>query len=94
MNLVRFTMRYVNVYIWNCPQFVNSMIDFDVILFFFKDFPGTNPVTVEAAQKFARDNRALNYTELSQAIHPILGTPYLYLHPCMTQQLLEIMQKR
>ncbi|XP_076634585.1 autophagy-related 10 isoform X1 [Colletes latitarsis] len=56
------------------------------------DFPGINPVTVEEAQSFARDAK-LNYTELSQAIHPILGTPFLHLHPCFSYELLQITSK-
>ncbi|XP_017878543.1 ubiquitin-like-conjugating enzyme ATG10 isoform X2 [Ceratina calcarata] len=53
------------------------------------DFPGINPISVEEAQSLVR-NAELRYTELSQAIHPILGTPFLYLHPCMSHELLQV----
>ena len=61
--------------------------------FLFKDFPGNNRVSVEVAQNLLK-NENLAYTELSQAIHPILGTPFLYLHPCMSSNLLEYTSKR
>lgn len=57
------------------------------------DCPGINPVSVDVAQKFLK-NETLNYSELSQAIHPILGTSFLYLHPCMSQNLIKITPKR
>ncbi|XP_076759499.1 autophagy-related 10 isoform X2 [Xylocopa sonorina] len=50
---------------------------------------GINPISVEEAQSFVR-NVELRHGELSQAIHPILGTPFLYLHPCMSHELLQI----
>ena len=53
------------------------------------DFPGINPISMEEAQSLIPDAE-LKYTELSQAIHPILNTPFLYLHPCMSQELLQI----
>lgn len=61
-------------------------------LLFFLDFPGINPVSVNEAQTV--HGSKLNYTELSQAIHPIVGTPFLQLHPCMSQELLRTMSKR
>ncbi|XP_046621465.1 uncharacterized protein LOC124305754 [Neodiprion virginianus] len=51
------------------------------------DFAGCNPVSAEVAQKLISNNN-LCYSELSQAIHPILGTPFLQLHPCGSQDLL------
>lgn len=59
----------------------------------FIDFPGINPVTVEEAQSLVH-GADLKYVELSQTIHPILGTPFLYLHPCMSHELLQITSKR
>lgn len=59
---------------------------------FFLDFPGINPVSVNEAQMV--HGSKLNYMELSQAIHPIVGTPFLQLHPCLSQGLLRIMSKR
>jgi len=59
---------------------------------FFLDFPGVNPVSVNEAQ-MVRGSK-LNYTELSQAIHPIVGTPFLQLHPCLSQELLRTLSKR
>ncbi|XP_076169025.1 autophagy-related 10 isoform X2 [Ptiloglossa arizonensis] len=56
------------------------------------DFPGINPVTVEEAQSLVH-GADLKYVELSQTIHPILGTPFLYLHPCMSHELLQITSK-
>lgn len=56
------------------------------------DCPGINPISVEVAQKLL-ENENLNYSELSQAVHPILGTCFLYLHPCMSQSLLKITPK-
>ncbi|XP_051167535.1 ubiquitin-like-conjugating enzyme ATG10 isoform X2 [Leptopilina boulardi] len=56
------------------------------------DCPGINPVSVEVAQKLLK-NDSLDYSELSQAIHPILGTSFLYLHPCMSQNLIKITPK-
>ncbi|XP_015437714.1 PREDICTED: ubiquitin-like-conjugating enzyme ATG10 [Dufourea novaeangliae] len=56
------------------------------------DFPGINPVTVEEAQSLVRHGD-LNYMELSQGIHPILGTPFLHLHPCRSQELLQVTSK-
>ncbi|CAL7940037.1 unnamed protein product [Xylocopa violacea] len=53
------------------------------------DFSGINPISVEEAQSFVC-NVELRYRELSQAMHPILGTPFLYLHPCMSHELLQI----
>ncbi|CAD1478977.1 unnamed protein product, partial [Heterotrigona itama] len=41
------------------------------------------------AQSLVR-NGELRYKDLSQAIHPILGTPFLNLHPCMSHQLLQV----
>lgn len=55
----------------------------------YSDFPGINPVTVEEAQRLT-PGAELKYTELSQAMHPILGTPFLQLHPCMSRELLRI----
>lgn len=52
------------------------------------DFPGINRISVEEAQGLINGS-ALNYSELSQVIHPILGTPYLQLHPCMSHELLQ-----
>ncbi|XP_057324551.1 ubiquitin-like-conjugating enzyme ATG10 [Microplitis mediator] len=67
------------------------------ILFFngwMSDFPGVNPVSVELAQKLVRDNdTSLGYNELSQAIHPILGTTFLQLHPCMSKELIQSTSK-
>nr|XP_031848821.1 ubiquitin-like-conjugating enzyme ATG10 [Nomia melanderi]XP_031848822.1 ubiquitin-like-conjugating enzyme ATG10 [Nomia melanderi]XP_031848823.1 ubiquitin-like-conjugating enzyme ATG10 [Nomia melanderi]XP_031848824.1 ubiquitin-like-conjugating enzyme ATG10 [Nomia melanderi]XP_031848825.1 ubiquitin-like-conjugating enzyme ATG10 [Nomia melanderi]XP_031848826.1 ubiquitin-like-conjugating enzyme ATG10 [Nomia melanderi]XP_031848827.1 ubiquitin-like-conjugating enzyme ATG10 [Nomia melanderi] len=56
------------------------------------DFPGINPVTVQEAQSLVR-GADLNYMELSQAIHPILATPFLHLHPCKSQELLQFTSK-
>ncbi|XP_016770495.1 ubiquitin-like-conjugating enzyme ATG10 isoform X2 [Apis mellifera] len=56
------------------------------------DFPGINSISMEEAQSFVCD-RELKYKDLSQAIHPILGTPFLYLHPCMSHELLQITSK-
>ncbi|KAF7396500.1 hypothetical protein HZH66_007362 [Vespula vulgaris] len=56
------------------------------------DFPGINRISVEEAQGLINGS-ALNYSELSQAIHPILGTPYLQLHPCMSHELLQYTHK-
>ncbi|XP_015600330.1 ubiquitin-like-conjugating enzyme ATG10 isoform X2 [Cephus cinctus] len=71
-------------------------ISYSVPVLFFNawksDFPGINPITVEMARKLV-SHEELNYSELSQAIHPILGTPFLQLHPCMTQELLQITAK-
>ncbi|XP_043515885.1 ubiquitin-like-conjugating enzyme ATG10 isoform X2 [Frieseomelitta varia] len=53
------------------------------------DFPGVNPISMEEAQSLVR-NGELKYKDLSQAIHPILGTPFLHLHPCMSHELLQI----
>lgn len=55
------------------------------------DFPGINPVSVNEAQ--AVHDSKLNYTELSEAIHPVVGTPFLQLHPCLSQGLLRTMPK-
>ncbi|XP_029163297.1 ubiquitin-like-conjugating enzyme ATG10 isoform X2 [Nylanderia fulva] len=55
------------------------------------DFPGINAMSVNEAQTI-HDSK-LNYMELSQAIHPILGTPFLQLHPCLSQELLQSMSK-
>ncbi|XP_034940201.1 ubiquitin-like-conjugating enzyme ATG10 isoform X2 [Chelonus insularis] len=52
------------------------------------DFPGINAVTVEQAQQLVPQG-TLKYNELSQAIHPILGTIFLHLHPCMSKELLQ-----
>ncbi|XP_033342655.2 autophagy-related 10 [Megalopta genalis] len=52
------------------------------------DFPGINPITVQEAQSFDVGAN-LSYKELSQAIHPMLGTPFLHLHPCKSQELLQ-----
>ncbi|EFN66305.1 Autophagy-related protein 10 [Camponotus floridanus] len=54
-------------------------------------FPGINPMSVNEAQ--AIHDSKLNYMELSQAIHPIVGTPFLQLHPCLSQELLRSMSK-
>ncbi|XP_072762455.1 ubiquitin-like-conjugating enzyme ATG10 isoform X2 [Anoplolepis gracilipes] len=65
------------------------------VLFFNRwrsDFPGINPMSVNEAQT-VHDSK-LNYMELSQAIHPIVGTPFLQLHPCLSQELLRSMSKR
>ncbi|XP_066582643.1 ubiquitin-like-conjugating enzyme ATG10 isoform X2 [Prorops nasuta] len=51
------------------------------------DFSGMNVVSVEEVQKYLH-HLDLKYTELSQAIHPIVGTPFLFLHPCMSHELL------
>ncbi|KAH0540346.1 ubiquitin-like-conjugating enzyme ATG10 [Cotesia glomerata] len=63
------------------------------VLFFnawISDFPGVNPINVELAHKLVHHNdTSLGYTELSQAIHPILGTPFLQLHPCMSKELIQ-----
>lgn len=48
---------------------------------------------MEEAQSFVCDTE-LKYKDLSQAMHPILGTPFLYLHPCMSHELLQITSKR
>ncbi|XP_076290930.1 autophagy-related 10 isoform X2 [Lasioglossum baleicum] len=56
------------------------------------DFPGINPISVQEAQSLATD-ADLNYNELSQAIHPVLGTPFLHLHPCKSQELLQFTSK-
>lgn len=59
------------------------------------DFPGVNPVNVELAHKLVHHNDTrLGYTELSQAIHPILGTTFLQLHPCMSKELIQNTSKR
>ncbi|XP_036149621.1 ubiquitin-like-conjugating enzyme ATG10 [Monomorium pharaonis] len=71
-------------------------ISYSVPVLFFNgwksDFVGVNPVTVDEAQTI--DGSTLNYKELSQAIHPIVGTPFLQLHPCLSQELLRTMPKR
>ncbi|KAK0168600.1 hypothetical protein PV327_002380 [Microctonus hyperodae] len=61
-----------------------------VLLFngFLSDFPGINPVSVELAQRLVHHGR-LNYSELSQTIHPILGKTFLQLHPCMSKELIQ-----
>ncbi|XP_014210701.1 ubiquitin-like-conjugating enzyme ATG10 [Copidosoma floridanum] len=51
------------------------------------DYPGINPVSVEIAQKLLETDK-LAYNELSQAIHPLLGRPFLHLHPCGSPELL------
>ncbi|XP_014474214.1 PREDICTED: ubiquitin-like-conjugating enzyme ATG10 isoform X2 [Dinoponera quadriceps] len=56
------------------------------------DYPGVNPVSVNEAQTV--HSSKLNYTELSQAIHPIVGTPFLQLHPCLSRELLRGMPDR
>nr|XP_033342655.1 ubiquitin-like-conjugating enzyme ATG10 [Megalopta genalis]XP_033342656.1 ubiquitin-like-conjugating enzyme ATG10 [Megalopta genalis]XP_033342657.1 ubiquitin-like-conjugating enzyme ATG10 [Megalopta genalis]XP_033342658.1 ubiquitin-like-conjugating enzyme ATG10 [Megalopta genalis]XP_033342659.1 ubiquitin-like-conjugating enzyme ATG10 [Megalopta genalis]XP_033342660.1 ubiquitin-like-conjugating enzyme ATG10 [Megalopta genalis] len=56
------------------------------------DFPGINPITVQEAQSFDVGAN-LSYKELSQAIHPMLGTPFLHLHPCKSQELLQFTSK-
>ncbi|KAG5346976.1 ATG10 enzyme, partial [Acromyrmex charruanus] len=70
-------------------------ISYSVPVLFFNgwksDFPGINPVSVNEAQTV--HGYKLNYTELSQAIHPIVGTPFLQLHPCLSQGLLRTMSK-
>ncbi|KAG5330210.1 ATG10 enzyme, partial [Acromyrmex heyeri] len=70
-------------------------ISYSVPVLFFNgwksDFPGINPVSVNEAQTV--HGYKLNYTELSQAIHPIIGTPFLQLHPCLSQGLLRTMSK-
>ncbi|KAG5316509.1 ATG10 enzyme, partial [Acromyrmex insinuator] len=70
-------------------------ISYSVPVLFFNgwksDFPGINPVSVNEAQTVY--GYKLNYTELSQAIHPIVGTPFLQLHPCLSQGLLRTMSK-
>lgn len=66
------------------------------LIFFFSplvlDFPGINPVSVNEAQTIHASN--LSYMELSQAIHPIIGVPFLQLHPCLSQELLRSMSRR
>ncbi|XP_050454046.1 ubiquitin-like-conjugating enzyme ATG10 isoform X2 [Cataglyphis hispanica] len=66
-------------------------MNFGVPVFYFNrwksDFPGINPMSVNEAQTDSK----LNYMELSQAIHPIIGTPFLQLHPCLSQDLLQSM---
>ncbi|XP_011171715.1 ubiquitin-like-conjugating enzyme ATG10 isoform X3 [Solenopsis invicta] len=68
-------------------------ISYSVPVLFFNgwksDFVGINPVSVNEAQTVYGSE--LNYTELSQAIHPIVGTPFLQLHPCLSQELLRTM---
>lgn len=70
-------------------------VSYSVPVLFFNgwksDFPGINPVSVNEAQMV--HGSKLNYMELSQAIHPIVGTPFLQLHPCLSQGLLRIMSK-
>ncbi|XP_070512321.1 ubiquitin-like-conjugating enzyme ATG10 [Cardiocondyla obscurior] len=70
-------------------------ISYGVPVLFFNgwksDFPGINPVSVDEAQTV--HGSKLNYAELSQAIHPIIGTPFLQLHPCLSQGLLRTMSK-
>ncbi|XP_076671076.1 autophagy-related 10 [Andrena cerasifolii] len=56
------------------------------------DFPGINLVTPEEAQSLVPGGQ-LKYMELSQAIHPILGTPFLHLHPCASHELLQVTSK-
>lgn len=56
------------------------------------DFPGINPVSVEEAQSLVRGTE-LKYSDLSQAIHPQTGTPFLHLHPCMSRELLQVTSK-
>ncbi|XP_011496604.1 PREDICTED: ubiquitin-like-conjugating enzyme ATG10 [Ceratosolen solmsi marchali] len=56
------------------------------------DYPGVNPVSVEIVQRLLANNR-LAYTELSQAMHPLLGRPYLHLHPCGSRHLLRSMSR-
>lgn len=60
--------------------------------FFFLDIPGINPVGVEEIQTV--HGSKLNYMELSQAIHPIIGIPFMQLHPCLSQELLQGMPIR
>ena len=60
--------------------------------FFFLDFLGINPVSINEAQTV--NDSKLNYMELSQAIHPVVGRPFLQLHPCLTQELIRTMPKR
>lgn len=77
--------------------------NFFVVFFFFLytffnnhsfiDFPSVNPISMEEAQSLVR-NGELKYKDLSQAIHPILGTPFLHLHPCMSHELLQITSNR
>ncbi|KAL6431164.1 hypothetical protein ACFW04_007108 [Cataglyphis niger] len=66
-------------------------MSFGVPVFYFNrwksDFPGINPMSVNEAQTDSK----LNYMELSQAIHPLIGTPFLQLHPCLSQDLLQSM---
>lgn len=57
------------------------------------DFPGVNLVSVEEAQLLVH-GAELKYMELSQAIHPVLGTPFLHLHPCMSRELLQVTSNR
>lgn len=52
------------------------------------DFPGINPVSVNVAQNLQKSHQ-LSYHELSQAIHPLLGKAFLYLHPCGSDELLK-----
>ncbi|XP_058806437.1 ubiquitin-like-conjugating enzyme ATG10 [Phymastichus coffea] len=53
------------------------------------DSPGINAVSVEAAQRLTSGDK-LAHSELSQAIHPILGRPFLHLHPCGSRELLQM----
>ncbi|XP_063995423.1 ubiquitin-like-conjugating enzyme ATG10 [Diachasmimorpha longicaudata] len=51
------------------------------------DFPGVNAVTVESIQNLAQ--QGVGYNELSQAVHPILGTIFLQFHPCLSRELIQ-----
>jgi hypothetical protein len=51
-----------------------------------------NAVSVDEAQML--HGSKLNYMELSQAVHPITGIPFLLLHPCLSQELLRSLSKR
>ncbi|XP_011148811.1 ubiquitin-like-conjugating enzyme ATG10 isoform X1 [Harpegnathos saltator] len=52
-------------------------------------YPDMKPVNVDEARM--AHSLQLNYMELSQAIHPIIGTPFLQLHPCQSQELIRNM---
>ncbi|XP_015124892.1 ubiquitin-like-conjugating enzyme ATG10 [Diachasma alloeum] len=51
------------------------------------DFPGVNAVTVESIQNLVQ--QGVGYNELSQAMHPILGTIFLQFHPCLSSELIQ-----
>ncbi|XP_048511873.1 ubiquitin-like-conjugating enzyme ATG10 isoform X2 [Athalia rosae] len=69
-------------------------ISYSVPVLYFNGWKsGCNPISVEVAQKLTKNDQVLGYAEMSQAIHPIVGTPFLQLHPCKSQELLQHFSK-